>query len=273
MWTLPPDVSDTVSDRLAALREVFEECGVLVARALAPVHAPVHAGLAPLAAVSSHLPSPAAVHEARTASSADANAFYSVCASVGCIPDISALLPFERWVTPPFESKRFDTWFYLCALPSPPDALHASADDKEVQHSQWLTPAAALQLHADGAFALAPPTVYVLQELVAFDTMQSVLSMAQRRLAREPHKLRPLHPHFGVDSATGQVYSTLVGDPDYPQPHPEADAVLRRAHADAAQFQPMRKHRILKHTSGVDASSVVRWSVQVEHAAPGLASL
>jgi hypothetical protein len=168
-----------------------------------------------LAHVCTSLASEQEVSQARTASSNDANAFFSMCSLHGVVPDIASLLPYARWVTPPFENKRFDTWFYLCALPSPAESLSASADASEVTNLQWLSPSKALQMHADGQFAMAPPTVYVLKELAALPTIDRVLEFVHRRIECTPWELRPVHPHFNAEQVDGKkiVFSAMVGDP------------------------------------------------------------
>ncbi len=76
--------------------------------------------------------------------------------------DLSQLSYFFHRVTPEHYPVRFDTRFYLAALPSSQDPLHHS---EEVSESLWISPAAALELSGSGSFPMMPPTVAVLRIL------------------------------------------------------------------------------------------------------------
>lgn len=66
------------------------------------------------------------------------------------------LYEFARWVTPPEESptRRYDTRFYAAWVPG----YEVEADGSELTSARWLTPQAALALHAQGELWMAPPT-------------------------------------------------------------------------------------------------------------------
>jgi 8-oxo-dGTP pyrophosphatase MutT (NUDIX family) len=119
--------------RIAAIREAFEECGVLLA-------------------------SPAGEERfvpAERASALDRSApFAGLMARERLLPATDALVPFARWITPAFLPKRFDTHFFLAL--APPD--HALAHDgRETVDSLWIAPTQALKLNGD-RFKLLFPT-------------------------------------------------------------------------------------------------------------------
>ena len=67
---------------------------------------------------------------------------------------------------------RFDTRFYMAALPSDQTPLHAS---EEVSESLWITPGVALERQADD-FRMMPPTVAVLRSLAAYRSWEELRS-------------------------------------------------------------------------------------------------
>jgi len=76
--------------------------------------------------------------------------------------DLSRAVYLDHWVTPEIYSMRFDTRFYLAALPAHQASL---ASSEEVTHSVWIQPAAALaQIHRRD-FPILPPTTVVLERL------------------------------------------------------------------------------------------------------------
>lgn len=134
------------ASRIAAIREVFEETGVLLARG------PDGAELAGEAC------SPAV----RAAVDAGRAAFLDVVAGLGVRLDFKALSVFARWITPPHMPKRFDTWFYVAK--APPDQL-AACDGRETVEAEWIGPAQALRLAAEGRRKVIFPTRMQLQLL------------------------------------------------------------------------------------------------------------
>ena len=150
----PPDGMPTARRcalRIAAIREAFEECGVLLARP---------AGEARFVA-------------ADRASALDRSApFAGLMAREGLFPATDALVPFARWITPAFLPKRFDTHFFLAL--APPD--HALAHDgRETVDSIWIAPRNALALNGE-RFKLLFPTERNLWKLARHADAASALA-------------------------------------------------------------------------------------------------
>jgi 8-oxo-dGTP pyrophosphatase MutT (NUDIX family) len=90
------------------------------------------------------------------------------------------LVPWSRWITPEFEPRRFDTYFFLAALP---DGQHTPSAGDEFDDAIWVRPAEALERHAAGEIAMLPPTSVTLRELAAYSSIDGVLAEAGRDAA------------------------------------------------------------------------------------------
>jgi 8-oxo-dGTP pyrophosphatase MutT (NUDIX family) len=134
--------------KVAGIRETFEETGLLIVRR----H---HGGWASQADVLALAPHRAAVDQGRTG-------FAQLLAQAGLTLAIDALLPFAHIITPELSPKRFDTRFFLAALPQGQEALH---DDHEIIQTHWATPAEVLRWGVEARFLVMPPTQIVLRRL------------------------------------------------------------------------------------------------------------
>lgn len=89
-----------------------------------------------------------------------------------------ALVPWSRWVTPEGESRRYDTLFFVAALPT---GEQPAARGTEMDVVAWMKPALALAAYDRGQLAMMPPTVITLRELSRFPDIGSVLAGASGR--------------------------------------------------------------------------------------------
>jgi 8-oxo-dGTP pyrophosphatase MutT (NUDIX family) len=97
------------------------------------------------------------------------------------------LRPFAHWITPPPETRRYDTKFFAAALPVGQEARDISG---EADEASWLTPAAALAEMGAGSRPMLPPTVHTLGQLQAFPDVAAVLA------GSPPEPLHPISPRF-----------------------------------------------------------------------------
>ena len=148
--------------RIAAIREVFEEAGLLLARRADG--GPLEVEPAPL--------------ELRQSVDRGETPFLDVVRAAGARLDLSALTVFARWITPPVTPKRFDTWFYVAHAPA--DQL-AVCDGRETVDACWYAPHEALRAGAEGARKLVFPTRMNLQLLAKADSAAAALAQAQGR--------------------------------------------------------------------------------------------
>lgn len=152
---------------IAAMREVLEESGILFAEGATHEHA----GRA-------------------TAMLREGASFGAVLAGMDLRLQTSSLAPWSRWITPVAPSvmnKRFDTRFFVAAVPAGQVATH---DNFEATESVWLSPRAALEQHRDGLIDMAPPQIMTLAHLARFADVQAALADAS---SRKPPVIQP-HP-------------------------------------------------------------------------------
>lgn len=143
---------------IAAIRELFEEAGVLLAANACGERSLNQAQLA-------RLPGK---HKALLE---DSLSFADLLESEGLLCDLSRLGYFSHWQTPAKTPQRFDTRFFVATLPPEQTPLPTSY---EVAHSLWLTPDRAIQLHERGELPMIFPTFASLRTLADFETLESV---------------------------------------------------------------------------------------------------
>jgi 8-oxo-dGTP pyrophosphatase MutT (NUDIX family) len=155
--------ADALSFRVAAIRETFEESGILLAR-------PKGSTTLLDAARASEIDAAhrAALCEGKTN-------FLNVLADNGLWLALDELTPYAHWITPEGMPKRFDTWFFLAA--APPDQLGAH-DGRESTDSIWVSPRQALQGGESGRFKLPFPTTRNLIKLGKQPSVRSALDDA-----------------------------------------------------------------------------------------------
>lgn len=170
----------------AAVRETFEESGVLLAG-----------------------PDPDTV-VGDTASYADARqalvdrelSFAQFLAESNLVLRADLLNPWANWVTPEAEPRRYDTRFFLAAMPS---GQRADAVTSEAVEAYWRTPADALDDWQQGRCGLLPPTWVTLTELSGYASVGDAL-MVERLLGKVIPKLI---------RRNGVWRAVLPGEPDY----------------------------------------------------------
>lgn len=89
------------------------------------------------------------------------------------------LWPWAHWITPAFEPRRYDTFFFVAALPTAQEARDISG---ETDRAVWTAPAAALATERGGGIALMPPTLSILTELAEAGTLDRVRELAVDRV-------------------------------------------------------------------------------------------
>ena len=115
---------------------------------------------------------------------------------------------FSHWITPEGAPRRYDTRFFLAAAPPNQTPLH---DDHEVIANEWVRPLDAIARCEAGQMTMMPPTIASLRTISRFSTAAEALDAA-REITQVPAVL----PR--VVSVDGGVRIVLPGDPDYGAP-------------------------------------------------------
>jgi recombination protein RecT len=149
----------------AALRELFEETGVLMAR--------TDDGGWAADASSSH-----GVERCRRALMEHASTLLDVLETLEATLDVESTVHAAHWITPVVEQRRYDTHFFVSALPPGRSIAH---DPREMTHAEWLTPAAALARFEQGTLPMVFPTVKTLQSLRDFASVDHALDALRHR--------------------------------------------------------------------------------------------
>ncbi|MDD2744213.1 MAG: hypothetical protein PHV02_18275, partial [Rhodocyclaceae bacterium] len=166
---------------LAALRETFEEAGLLLAES-----------------------ADAAARQALADRQAGGEALADAMAALGLRWQASAILPWSRWITPrhPASGAAFDTRFFLARLPTGQEARH---DGYETTEAVWLAPRQALALHAEHRLELVPPQLMSLVKLARYADVDSAWNEA---LSARPPRIQP-----EASDVDGERLLYFPGDP------------------------------------------------------------
>ncbi len=140
---------------VAACRETFEEAGVLL---------------------SDTPPDRSELEDARRRLLAGERGFARILAEMGVRLDTDQLRYWAWWLTPEGEPRRYDTRFFVAALPS--DAAVTAHGLAEVERERWLAPAVAA---GDQSMPMLPPTRFTLRDLAGFPTVEEVLAAGRDR--------------------------------------------------------------------------------------------
>ena len=188
--------ADAVAYHVAAARELFEEAGVLLAR-----HP--QGDFVSLAGAADHerlKQDRSRVHEAHTT-------LRAVIERERLRLALDSLVLFAHWVTPPIDSRQFDTRFFMTRVPPHQTPAH---DDTETTHSLWVRPADAIARSVRQEIVLPPPTWSTLRELEPFESVKEALAWARRRTV-----VRRMPKAIEQD---GRRMLLLPGDPLHPDP-------------------------------------------------------
>jgi 8-oxo-dGTP pyrophosphatase MutT (NUDIX family) len=202
--------ADALAYHVAAARELFEEAGVLLAR-----HP--HGEFVSLADAADHerlKQDRTLVHEGKTT-------LRAVVEREGLRLALDTLVAFAHWVTPPIDSRQFDTRFFMTRVPPHQTPAH---DETETTHSLWARPADAIAQAGRDEIVLPPPTWSTLREIEPFETVKDALAWARGRtvirrmpkaIEQDGHRMLllpgdPLHPDPGGDDPPRETRFVLI---------------------------------------------------------------
>ncbi len=172
----------------AAVRETFEESGVLLAGASADAVVADTTG---------------APWEADRRALLDrSESLAELLERRGLVLRSDLLRPWAHWITPEFEPRRFDTRFFVAAVPTGQRARDVSG---EADQAVWMPVSGAVRGFGAGTMPMLPPTIVALQELAAYGSVEEVLAANMT--------VTPLMPHAVVE---GDEVRLVVDGPDGP---------------------------------------------------------
>jgi len=161
------DEPPAIAYYLAALREAFEETGILVGHRPDGSHPPT-------AAESDE------VDRVRDELMEDRIAFAEALERMGCRVEGTAIEYLAHWITPTVEPRRYDTRFFAAVVPPGSEAI---IDPREMTDALWLTPEAALARNDEGRLPMVFPTIKTLERLSRYDgTAATLEALAERRV-------------------------------------------------------------------------------------------
>jgi len=141
---------------VAALREAFEECGILFAKNITNIE----------------------LGQARKRLK-EGQGFSKILTDMQLCLQTSSVVPWSRWITPrlaSLSSKRFDTRFFIATAIATQKASH---DNYETTNSVWIDPKVALKQYWDGEILLAPPQIMSLVQITHHQKVQTVMTEAR----------------------------------------------------------------------------------------------
>ncbi len=183
-------VTDALDYYSAAIREVFEETGVLLARG-GDAAAEASRDNDRQRLISGELSWDRFLHE-RDLNLASDRLHY-----------------FAHWVTPETEPRRFSTRFFFAAMP---EGQQASHDGRELTASCWMTAAGVLEAQRAGRMRLIYPTYRTLQDIAGLKTVDAVINWARDRQHSGVARVLP-----AIIEVDGKEKVVMPGDPRYPQ--------------------------------------------------------
>lgn len=157
---------------VAAIREAFEEAGILLA-----LH---RATEEPLRLLEDSVKQ--RFDTLRDGVNEGEVNFLDVIDQEGLILDAGQIHYVARWITPEGPPRRFDTRFFLTRMPSDQDPIH---DDNELINSGWLSPAEVIDKVALKEMGMLPPTLRMIEALAEFDSTDQVMAAAAADLEDE----------------------------------------------------------------------------------------
>lgn len=150
-----------LTQSIAAVRESFEELGVLLAH---------HADGSPV--------TPDEIADMDRSTADTTVAFAEQCAARGLLLSTDKVYTFAHWITDRDLPKRFDVPFLVARMP---EGQTPTADETEQFEPCWVRPADALARHAEGTFFLIFPTVRTLERLATYESVEAVLDACANR--------------------------------------------------------------------------------------------
>lgn len=220
-----------VAFRICALRETFEESGVLLVvpkteekRLLQRPQDTIPTTNHPINNICSD-----ELKKWRALVNKCPSNFIRMCIELEVLPNIWALQEWSNWLTPEgrYGGKRYDTAFFICCIEEIP---HTLQDQKEIELFQWSIPSAVLQSYHAEEFWIAPPQFYELGRLCHFHSLSDLHKFASERATEGCEQWMPV-----IIVEDDHHVSLLPGDKRYP---------VNNSENTSASTEPLLKHDV-----------------------------
>ncbi|XP_047436607.1 nucleoside diphosphate-linked moiety X motif 19 [Mugil cephalus] len=201
-----------VALRICALRETFEESGVLLA--VSKLQETTLLESLKGERLSEHYKVNGLCRDElsrwRALVNQDPSNFVRMCRELQVLPNIWALHEWGNWLTPVgrYGVTRFDTAFFICCLQETP---HTLQDEKEIVRFQWSTPSEVLQSYQARELWIAPPQFYELSRMCRFPLLRDLHNFSRQRATEGCEQWLPV-----VVLQDERYMSLLPGDKLYP---------------------------------------------------------
>ncbi|XP_077375992.1 acyl-coenzyme A diphosphatase NUDT19 [Festucalex cinctus] len=163
--------------------------------------------------------------------------FVRMCMELEVLPNIWALHEWSNWLTPvkKYGAKRFDTAFFMCCLEERP---HALQDQKEIQHLQWSTPSDIMRSFRARNLWVAPPQFYELSRMCLFPSLSDLGAFARQRGTDGCEQWLPV-----IFLQDDSFMSVLPGDQLYPSNSSKANK--EKTNVEPQDGSKSALHRVL----------------------------
>ncbi|KAM9366497.1 acyl-coenzyme A diphosphatase NUDT19 [Symphorus nematophorus] len=200
-----------VAFRICALRETFEESGVLLVVSKQDeknVLKSIEDGATDQVLHNAELCSKE-LSRWRILVNQDPSNFIQMCRELQVLPNIWALHEWSNWLTPKerYGATRFDTAFFICCLQETP---HTLQDEREIERFQWSTPSGVLQSYQARELWIPPPQFYELSRMCRFPLLNDLNKFSSQRATEGSEQWIP------VIIKNERYISVLPGDKLYP---------------------------------------------------------
>ena len=163
---------------VAAIRETWEEAGVLLAEIRARGNSPATAPATEDFNSPSFMTKPSLYANQINNRPVGGLSFKRLARDKNLILSTSKMVYWSRWITPQSMPKRFDTCFFMA--PVKPDQ-ECRPDNRETVDGIWISPRKALTKNSDGLLPLSPPAVMTLHQMLSFADLSEMIADTRRR--------------------------------------------------------------------------------------------
>ena len=172
---------------MAAIRETFEEAGILLA-----LNRDDESPLSINAANQTRF------EQYRDQLNAGDLDLKTILESESLLADVGQMHYVARWITPPGSPRRFDARFFISRIPGEQIPFH---DDGELVNSRWMSPQEVLERFEREELVLMSPTLRMVKNLAAFDSAQQVIQSVKKN---PPEQQARVHRETGVIVMPGE---------------------------------------------------------------------